>query len=136
MGNIPEYPNPSAQMIAEGGCDGKCETCEGKEICWKDTFFAEKEKRDKALAEMKKDIGKNFKIDFPLIGTFCEIAINEGYRKADDVQKETLQKLFIAIKESGQLIDYSEFVGEGPFWAIDLDDLQEIIKQQFGVEVD
>ena len=26
---------PSAQMIAEGDCDGNCCTCKGKEICWK-----------------------------------------------------------------------------------------------------
>lgn len=25
---------PSAQMIAEGDCDGNCIQCEGKEICW------------------------------------------------------------------------------------------------------
>lgn len=27
---------PSAQMIAEGDCDGNCSICEGKEICWKE----------------------------------------------------------------------------------------------------
>lgn len=27
---------PSAQMIAEGDCDGNCSICKGKEICWKE----------------------------------------------------------------------------------------------------
>lgn len=58
MSNIPEYPNPSAQMIAEGNCQGRCETCEGKKICWKDDFLSEKENYEKIIEEMGNDLSE------------------------------------------------------------------------------
>ena len=41
------YPYPSPQMMAEGSCEGKCKTCEGKEICWKTHFSMGQENREK-----------------------------------------------------------------------------------------
>lgn len=59
---------------------------------------------------------------------FATWLYDADYHKTDEVRKETLQKLFKAIKESGRLLEYSE--------TINLDDLWEIIDQEFGIEVE
>ena len=107
--------------------------------------MTEQEKRDKAIEEMTTVLEEVDCQDHNVCVEHRNISCNRCcaerlsdyvLRKEEEVQKETLQKLFHAIKTSRRLFDYSEFVGDGPFWAIDMDDLQEVIEQEFGVEVD
>lgn len=58
----------------------------------------------------------------------------EGYRKEEEVQKETLQKLFKLINEN--LFDWGEWWERGLFFAIQPDTIKKIIKEEFGVEVE
>lgn len=95
--------------------------------------MTEQEKRNSEIAELEKSLPHFISND---TRRFIAVKlINKGYRKEREVQKETLQKLFTAVRNSNGLIEYSEFTTDPEMWAIDFDDLQELIKQEFEVEV-
>ena len=122
MSNTPEYPNPSAQMIAEGGCEGKCETCEGKKICWKAASRVEQEKRERAIKVAMLELRTRCsmfsdKID---IGEAAAAFINAGYRKAEEVKMETVMEIVNWLDNNVYRIK----------------NFREFIKSRFGVEVE
>lgn len=152
------YPYPSAQMIAEGGCEGKCEACEGKMVCWKN-YFEEQEKHEKAIEEitkrklkiidyygqhkqeidkMREDIMSSGCSYTALPFMCCIYARIAGYRKEEEVRKEMeakLKRLLLVLCNRRhnyyQSID-SYCVSEK---VVKLDDIKEQFKE-FGVEVE
>ena len=118
--------------------------------------MTEQEKREKAIEEIiqniinnieycgqhKQEIDKMYEdikredcLSTALPYMFCIYSSKAGYRKEEEVRKETLQKLFKAVKEN--VFDYGKnVVEEGILFAIDIDTLAEIIAEKFGVEVE
>lgn len=102
----------------------------------------EQEKTEQTIAQIIEDL-EDLTIDCTCLGIsknecdkcFRRMVAKYIIEKEKESQKEILKKLFNAIKTSGKLFDTSDYL-KLEFWAIDLDDIQEVIKQEFEVEVE
>jgi len=93
--------------------------------------MTELEKREKAIEEMIEIAFPTYRNERDVIA--IQRLYDAGYRKEEEVIKETLQKLFKVVKEN--VFDYGTDAEEGLFLAIDINTLTAVIAEQFGVEI-